>query len=282
MIEITRRSLLRTGATATAAALVGVRPWNVTAAAAATPVGPLRRSDYAGLAGTDFAVVDGTGPERLRLASIADVQGAVHQQALRGSEDAFALSFSGDARLESGIHTLEHAQLGRFELFVSPVGADAEHAYEVVVDRSVGAPPSPPPAPPQRLDAGRAETTGAAAAALAPAAAPTGDAPASSPRRTVAPSGTAKVLRAATVRRLGRGARVDLTLLAAAKAQTVRVRLERGGKTVAHATHAVHDRRASIVLRTSRHLPAATYTLTVTAVEAGGATVTQRRRITVR
>jgi hypothetical protein len=287
MTEITRRSLLRTGATATAVALVGVRPWDAaTAAAAATPVGPLRRSDYAGLAGTDFAVVDGTNPARLRLTSVADVQGAAHQAALRGSEDAFALEFAGDASLESGIHTLEHAQLGRFDLFVSPVGAAGERAYEAVVDRSVGAPASPPRAPQAAPDAGRAgSTTAAAASATAPAAAATGApaaAPASPPKRAVAPLRGAKVLRAATVRRLGRGARVDLTLLAAAQVKTVRVRLERGGKAVAHATHAVRDRRASVVLRTPHHLPAGTYTLTVTTAAGDGATATQRRRISVR
>jgi hypothetical protein len=286
MIEITRRSLLRTGATATAAVAAGVRPWSVATAAAAAPVGPLRRSDYAGLTGSDFAVVDGTTPARLRLVSVADVSGAAHQASLRGSEDAFALSFTGDARLPSGIHTLAHAQLGRFDLFVSPVGVEADRGYEVVVDRSVGAPPSPPPAPQQPLAVGREETTGAAAAAAEAAApaAPAATAPATpKPKpRAVAPLRGAKVLRAATVHRLGRGARVDLVVLAATKAKTVRVRLERGGKTVAHATRAVHDHRASIVLRTARHLPSGTYTLVVTAVATGGATTTQRRRVTVR
>ncbi|HEY6759900.1 MAG TPA: hypothetical protein VI318_10430 [Baekduia sp.] len=289
MIEITRRSLLRTGATATAVAVVGVRPWSAAAASAATPVGPLRRSDYAGLTGSDFTVVDGTTPASLRLVSVEDVQGAVGQASLRGSEDAFALSFTGDAALvESGIHTLEHAQLGRFDLFVSPVGAEAERGYEVVIDRSVGAPPSPPRAPEQPLAGGREEPTGAAAAAVAAAAAPSAPAataptaPVRPKPRAVAPLRATKVIRAATIHRLGHGARVDLTVLAATKAKTVHLRLDRAGKPIAHATRTIHNHRASIVLRTARHLPAGTYTLVVTTVATDGTTATQRRRMTVR
>ncbi|HET6509761.1 MAG TPA: hypothetical protein VFG42_23410 [Baekduia sp.] len=296
MTEITRRSLLRTGATATAVAMVGVRPWDAaTASAAAVPVGPLRRSDYAGLTATDFAVVDGPAGARLTLASVSDVAGAAHSVALRGSEDAFVLAFSGDAGLDSGIHTLEHARLGRFELFVSPVGAQAQRGYEAVIDRSVGAPPSPPRGPePTTSEPARDEPTAAAARALAPAAAATAGTsdgvpagvPAagtpSSPKRAVAPLRSPQVLRKATVRRRGRGARVDLALLPAVHAKTVRVALARGGRTVARATHAVRDRRAAVVLRTASHLPAGRYTLSVTAVTAAGEATTQRLRITVR
>ena len=131
---------------------LGVRPW---AAAAAGP-GYLTRSAYAGLEGTTFTVETGAEPVVLRLESVSDVAGAATRRALVGSEDAFALKFSGPlARpLDSGIHTIEHPLLGSIELFASPVDApEADRNYEVVVDRSVGAPatrdvPKPPePAP---------------------------------------------------------------------------------------------------------------------------------------
>lgn len=66
---------------------------------------------------------------------------------LAASEDAFALEFSSQQQLEEGIHTFAHPELGTFDLFVAPVGR--QPGYEVVVNRSVGAPkhaPQPPPA----------------------------------------------------------------------------------------------------------------------------------------
>ena len=94
----------------------------------------------------------------LRLESVSDVAGAATRRALVGSEDAFALKFSGPlqaARLRHPHH--RHPLLGSIELFASPVDApEADRNYEVVVDRSVGAPsaqdtpkrPEPAPAEP--------------------------------------------------------------------------------------------------------------------------------------
>jgi hypothetical protein len=120
--------------------VIGVRPWAAaTAAATATP-GYLTRSGYAGLEGTSFTVEAEGGPVALRLESVKDVAGARVSRALAGSEDSFALTFSGPSAdpLDSGIHTLSHPQLGSFELFASPVDdPDAGRRYEIVVDRSL-------------------------------------------------------------------------------------------------------------------------------------------------
>jgi hypothetical protein len=126
-----RRSLLRAGAIAVT--LVGLRPWAPTSAAAAP--GHLLRSSYAGREGQRFVA----GSVDLRLISVADLAGASVDRSLRGSEDAFALVFSGplDAALEAGTHTVRHADLGRFELFVAPVERPrSDRRYEAVVDRS--------------------------------------------------------------------------------------------------------------------------------------------------
>ena len=94
-ITLTRRSLLRTAPAATAATLVGVRP--LTAARAAAAAGHLRRSSYPGLTGQSFRI----GSVDVELLSVSDLAGVASQPALAGSEDAFALAFSGP--LDSGL-----------------------------------------------------------------------------------------------------------------------------------------------------------------------------------
>ena len=146
LTPLTRRTLLRSGAVAAATTLVGVRPWAPARAAAAAPAAHLLRSSYTGLTGQSFA----TESIGLRLLSVSDLAGAAIRPSLAGSEDAFALAFSGplDAALETGTHTLRHAELGTFELFVSPVEQPrTDRRYEAVVDCSVGVPKSPPRRP---------------------------------------------------------------------------------------------------------------------------------------
>jgi hypothetical protein len=260
LTPLTRRSLLRSGATAAAAALVGVRPWAPAQAAAAGPAGHLLRSSYAGLTGQRFA----TESTELRLLSVSDLAGAAVQPSLVGSEDAFALTFSGplDAALETGTHTLRHADLGTLELFVSPVEQPrTDRRYEAVVDRSVGAPKSPPK-----------RATPAAPAAEAPAAAP--DAQAAAPKR-------ARLLRRVTLRRTPRGARAEIALRPAANADRVHGRLMRRGKTIALASHNVREQRAVLRFRDAPHLPAGAYMLLLTVVDDAGLIATRRRRVTL-
>jgi hypothetical protein len=135
---LTRRSLLRAGAGAGAAVAIGVRPWAAAAATAGT-AGYLTRSAYAGLEGTSFNVETGGEHVVLRLEAVADVAGAATRRSLAGSDDTFALTFSGPLAqpLDSGIHSLSHPALGSFELFASPVDQpEGSRRYEVVVDRS--------------------------------------------------------------------------------------------------------------------------------------------------
>ena len=134
---LTRRALLRTGAAAAAATMLGLRPWAAAPAVAATG-GHLVRSTYAGLTERSFAA----GLAKLRLLSISDVAGAALDPSLAGSEDAFVLTFSGPLAqpLESRTHTLRHPELGTFQLFISPVKQPSTDCrYEAVIDRSVGA-----------------------------------------------------------------------------------------------------------------------------------------------
>src|SRR5688572_32399745 len=110
---LTRRTLLRDGAAATAAALLGGAIW---ASAPAVASGShLRRSSYTGLVGQSFQA----DSVELSLLSVSDVAGAKSAKSLAGSEDAFVLTFSGarNASLKPGTHRFRHSRLGEFELF---------------------------------------------------------------------------------------------------------------------------------------------------------------------
>jgi hypothetical protein len=255
---LTRRSLLRSGVLAAAATLAG-GAWRTAPAAAAA--GHLRRSAYDGLVGQRFAA----GGVELRLLSVTDLAGAAGDKSLAGSEDAFALTFSRalDAALEAGTHTVRHPRLGRFELFVAPVGQPgADRAYEAVIDRSVGAPKSPPR---RRRTRDRAPEARAAAPTVAIAA----------------PHG-ARLLRRVALRRKGRGVRATIVLRPAVDAVQVHACLIRRGKTIAVAARDVRDRRAVLRFRGVRDLRPGRYTLLVTIVDDAGLIASRRRRVTLR
>jgi hypothetical protein len=266
---LTRRSLLCAGATAGAAVALGVKPW---AAAAAGP-GYLTRSGYAGLEGTHFTVETGAKPVVLRLESVADVAGAASRRALIGSDDAFALTFSGPLAtpLDSGIHTLHHPRLGSFDLFSSPVDTpEGDRTYEVVVDRSVGvaaaqfeAPEAPKPEEPK-------------------AEQPKAEEPKPEEPHRDEPEPAAALVRRASLRRAGRWARCEVVLRRSVEAERVRARLVRRGRVVARAGRDVTDGRAVLRFEASHRLASGTYTLLVTAVDADGTTKLQRVRVTLR
>jgi hypothetical protein len=251
---LTRRSLLRSGALASAAALVGLRPWAATPAFAAPSY--LLRSAYEGLVGHRFTA----GSVELTLLSVSDVAGATVDASLAGTEDVFVLTFSGplEPALDGGTHTLTHPGLGTFELFLSPVERPGtDRRYEAVVDRSVGAPKSP-----------RKRSSGAPAAAVA--AAGTAAAPAVALKRP---------LRRIALRRTRRGARADVVLATTAGTERVYGRLTRRGKTIALAAQDVSGRRAALRFRGVPNLPAGTYGVHLVLVDADGRSIVRRRRV---
>jgi hypothetical protein len=135
---LTRRRLVLAGGTAVAGLYVmGGLP-----AAAATRSTPayLRRSSYARRVGATFSAVGATGTAAtLRLTTVADLARAQQTRSLVGSDDAFALTFSGPAAtpLGSGMLRLRHPSLGWVSLFATAVGPPVRaQLYEVVVDRA--------------------------------------------------------------------------------------------------------------------------------------------------
>jgi hypothetical protein len=266
MTSLTRRSLLQSGAATGAGALVGMRPWSAAPASAATLPSYLRRSTYTRLARRDFAVTGDAGPVVLNLLSVSDVAGARSKQALAGSEDAFALAFSGPLAtpLGSGTHTVRHPDLGTFRMFVTEVGQPAgNRRYEALVDRSVGVAPSKAPAPPAK--------------ALAAAAAVTAEAPAAA--RTPK---AVTLLKRVVLRRSGHAVRCEIALRSTARATKVRAKLVRWGRPVAMARHDVHGRRAVLRFDPGARLPRGTYVLVVTATDARGVERRERKRVTLR
>jgi hypothetical protein len=261
MADVTRRSLLQTGAAATVASLLGVRA--APAAAAGVPA-HLTRSGYSGLVASSFRV---RGGAPLRLLSVSDVAGAATQARLVGADDAFALSLSGAPGLEAGIHTLSHPSLGTFDLFLAPVAIPGdEQRYEIVVDRSVklaeAREDAPEPAP------GRGET-------------PVLERPSAIASERERRRRRRPLLRRATLRRTPEGARAEVVLRAGADVERVRCKLVRRGRTIAVAARDVRDDRAVLRFRTGRRLRAGSYSLVVTTIDAAGARSTRRKRVTL-
>jgi uncharacterized protein DUF6916 len=278
---LTRRSLLCAGASAGAAVVIGVRPW-AAAAASAAGAGYLTRSAYAGLEGTSFTVETGAEPVVLRLESVADVAGAATRRALAGSDDAFALTFSGPlaSPLDSGIHTLNHPRLGSFELFASPVDRpDAKRAYEIVVDRAL-----PDAAARREAPAATRETAppSEGGPAAVPGNAPGGHAPDRVTHRSEPKAAPAALLRRASLHRVGRWLRCEVVLRGSVEAKRVRCRLFRNGRLVAHAGAEVTDGRAAVRLEAAHRLAASSYTLVVTAIHPDGPATSERCRVNVR
>jgi hypothetical protein len=270
MTALTRRSLLQAGAVTGAGVVVGLRPWSAAPAAAAAAPAYLRRSSYTALVRRNFAIARDGGPVVLNLLGVADVAGARASRRLAGSEDAFALSFSGPvaAALESGTHTVRHPDLGTFRMFVTEVDRPAgNRRYEAVVDRSVGVAPSQAPAPPAHVAAAKVAAPGAVAIV------------ASGPVRKPK---LATLLKRVTLRRAGHAVRCEVVLRPGLRATKVRAKLVRWGRPVAIARHEVHRGRAVLRFDAGARLPRGGYVLVLTTTDARGVERRQRKRVTLR
>ena len=140
--SLSRTSLLKLGAFAALAFGAGPAARAVSGAIAPaandegsiTPAGPapryLRLATYVPLVGTTFRINrDGSSPLSVKLVSATP---------LSGKGDSFSLIFRGrsDAMLAEQSSTIEHSSLGRFDLFVAPVGRNVKgQDYQAVVNR---------------------------------------------------------------------------------------------------------------------------------------------------
>jgi hypothetical protein len=93
----------------------------------------LRQNTFKPLVGSRFTLQSGTESHELILSEVRE-----HPTARPGQGECFSLLFKAPSRVVgSGTYDLTHHSLGRFGMFISPVGAPATGArYEAVVNRS--------------------------------------------------------------------------------------------------------------------------------------------------
>jgi hypothetical protein len=131
---LTRREVLVAGGGAAAAAgLLGGPSARVAVAAGS----PLRRSTWLALSEHTLGVRQvGLPWRRLTLREVADLPRAATLVRYRGSEDAFSLVFDGLPGGVQGTYTIDHPVIGRFRLFLTPVGRGSGlQTYQAIVDR---------------------------------------------------------------------------------------------------------------------------------------------------
>ena len=143
---ISRRRFVLRGATLATAA--GLLPSTlVTAAAFARQIGfdPLSYAALAACVGTAFVVQAEAGPMvALELIDARKMSPAprVAPNAPDAAHEKFSLRFRGPrhAALSQQTYSLEHRRLGRVEIFIVPMGSDADgnRFYEAVFNRPAG------------------------------------------------------------------------------------------------------------------------------------------------
>jgi hypothetical protein len=221
--------------------MVGLR-WAPRAAATTAPDGTpayLLRSSYSNLSTPTFTTSFAT----LQLQSAGDLTIAATDKSFVNSEDAFALEFTCDSPLSSGIQTLSHPDLGVFDLGIGP----AAGAYEAVINRSVNAPKHGPPLPPPP-----AKPTSHTGAAAAP------------PKQPAAHHARPPHVKRLSARRLGRSAVAEIAFSNGADVKSVVVWLSRKGLVVATGEQGhLHASRLAVRLPTLKRPPGGHYDLTV-------------------
>jgi hypothetical protein len=101
--------------------------------------GALTHEDFAGVVGTTFRAGLRTGASaNLRLLAVHPLTAPTHAAQPPPTGDGFVLEFEAAARTElvSGTYAVQHSSLGRFDLFVTPVGPrGSAPRYESVFNR---------------------------------------------------------------------------------------------------------------------------------------------------
>jgi hypothetical protein len=97
----------------------------------------LREATYRPLVGNTFKVVREGGTVDLELTGVRSLGPLRYRDQLIAGKEHFALEFEGHGpdRLPSSLQTFAHPDLGRFQLFVSPVGlSSSTPRYEAIVN----------------------------------------------------------------------------------------------------------------------------------------------------
>jgi hypothetical protein len=224
----------------------------------------LVRSSYRALSTTAFTATGAGGASVMNLVAVEDLAGDAK---LAGSDDAFALELSASRPVEQGIYSFAHPDLGAFDLFMAPAGGRG--TYEVVVNRSVGAPRHPPkPASP---------------AASGPSAQPSPGPSAQPPAKPPAHKLPKPRVRRISVRRVRNAVVCDLTLSDPAHVKSATVWLSRDNRVVAGTTLAhLHGRqRVAVRLPFSKRPRGGRYEVVVATTDRHGTIEYERSSLTL-
>lgn len=129
MAKPTRRSVLRAGVVAAAAAVPLAAAQQGMAVVAGGMTSGLRRSTFKPHVRSTFTLVGAGGTHEAVLTKVGDLKAT-----RRGHDRKFHLLFRvTGSRPAEGTYRLRHSRVAAMDLFVSPVGATGD-VYEAVVD----------------------------------------------------------------------------------------------------------------------------------------------------
>lgn len=95
----------------------------------------LVEASYRPLMGDAFAVGAQSVKSELKLARIRGLGPLRYGNRLLTGSENFALEFTGEPGLPSGLQTMWHPMLGQFQLFINPVGRPGSpQRYEAIVN----------------------------------------------------------------------------------------------------------------------------------------------------
>lgn len=104
----------------------------------AAGAGSLTKDAFAPYVGTTFRVKAGAASVDLRLSKITDLKAIARIPSRIAGRESFSLFFKGSSKaplMTQDTRVIEHQQLGRFSLFLVPVGRSRNRHYEAIVIR---------------------------------------------------------------------------------------------------------------------------------------------------
>lgn len=133
-------SLLSVGAPAVLAKTAAGRPLGGVESRAGLASGDLNftKRMFMPLVNTSFRVHTGSATVKIRLAKVTDLKTVSNSPARIAGRESFSLLFV-DSRKTSGLtqdtYVVEHEALGRFSLFLVPIGQPETGHYEAIIIR---------------------------------------------------------------------------------------------------------------------------------------------------
>ena len=100
--------------------------------------GHFTKDAFSPYVGTTFRIRTGSGAVDLRLTKITDLKAISKTPSRIAGRESFSLLFAGSSNsqlLTQETRPIEHRELGRFSLFLVPVGKPTSRHYEAIIVR---------------------------------------------------------------------------------------------------------------------------------------------------